>query len=135
MNVPFLDLKAQYLSLRNELDSAIQQVIDDTAFAGGPYVEKFEQEFSAYCQCSAAAGVSSGTNALHLALLALNIGPGDEVITAANTFTAVQHLSLPIVARKPTRWIRPQPKLRLLRKPEPSFRFTSSAKLRIWMPF
>ncbi len=88
MNVPFLDLKAQYLSMRDELDSAMQQVINDTAFAGGPYVEKFEQEFAPYCQCSAAAGVSSGTNALHLALLALGIKPGDEVITAANTFIA-----------------------------------------------
>lgn len=88
MNVPFLDLTAQYLSLRDELNHAIQQVIDDTAFAGGPYVEKFEKEFAAYCQCVAAAGVSSGTSALHLALLALGIGPGDEVITAANTFIA-----------------------------------------------
>lgn len=88
MKVPFLDLKAQYLTLREELHAAMQQVIDDTAFAGGPYVEKFETEFAAYCQCSGAAGVSSGTNALHLALLALGIGPGDEVITAASSFIA-----------------------------------------------
>ncbi len=88
MKVPFLDLGEQYRSLRNEIDAAIEAVIRDTAFAGGPYVEQFEKEFAAYCQCSSAAGVSSGTHALHLALLALGIGPGDEVITAANTFIA-----------------------------------------------
>lgn len=88
MNVPFLDLKTQYNALREELHAAMQQVIDDTAFAGGPYVERFEHEFAAYCQADFCAGVSSGTSALHLALAALDIGPGDEVITAANTFIA-----------------------------------------------
>lgn len=88
MKVPYLDLKAQYEDLHEELDAAIQQVIANTAFAGGPYVAAFEEEFAAYCQCNYAAGVSSGTNAIHLALLALDIGPGDEVITAANTFIA-----------------------------------------------
>lgn len=88
MNVPFLNLKAQYDALHEELNAAMQQVINDTAFAGGPYVETFEEQFAAYCQCDYAAGVSSGTDALHLALLALGIGPGDEVITAANTFIA-----------------------------------------------
>ena len=88
MRVPFLDLKAQYKALHDELDFAMQQVLNDTAFAGGPYVEKFEQEFAEYCQSSVAAGVSSGTNALHMALLGLGIGPGDEVITADNTFIA-----------------------------------------------
>jgi dTDP-4-amino-4,6-dideoxygalactose transaminase len=88
MKVPYLDLNAQYQSLRTELNDAMQQVINDAAFAGGPYVEKFEEAFAAYCQCSFAAGVSSGTSAIHLALLALGIGPGDEVITAANTFIA-----------------------------------------------
>ncbi len=88
MNVPYLDLKAQYQLLHHEIDAAMRRVIDDTAFAGGPYVEKFEEEFAAFCQCSYAAGVSSGTSALHLTLLALGIGPGDEVITVANTFIA-----------------------------------------------
>jgi dTDP-4-amino-4,6-dideoxygalactose transaminase len=88
MNVPFLDLKAQYKAIGDELDAAMQEVIDHTAFAGGPYVEQFEHEFAAYCQCPAAAGVSSGTSALHLALLAMGIGSGDEVITATNTFIA-----------------------------------------------
>ena len=88
MNVPYLDLKSQYVALRNELDRAIQEVIENTAFAGGPYVAAFEEQFAAYCHCAFAAGVSSGTNAIHLALLALDIGPGDEVITAANTFIA-----------------------------------------------
>lgn len=88
MKVPYLDLKAQYDDLREELDEAVRRVIADTAFAGGPYVAAFEEEFAAYCQCEYAAGVSSGTNAIHLALLALGVGPGDEVITAANTFIA-----------------------------------------------
>jgi dTDP-4-amino-4,6-dideoxygalactose transaminase len=88
MKVPFLDLGAQYAVLRREIDDAIQEVIDHTAFAGGPYVQTFEEEFAAYCQCASAAGVSNGTDALHLALLALGVGPGDEVITAANTFIA-----------------------------------------------
>lgn len=88
MKVPYLDLKIQYEALQEELDGAIHEVIENTAFAGGPYVAAFEEEFAAYCQCAFAAGVSSGTNAIHLALLALDIGPGDEVITAANTFIA-----------------------------------------------
>jgi len=88
MNVPYLDLKVQYTALKDELDDAMRQVIADAAFAGGPYVAAFEEEFAVYCQCSFAAGVSSGTNAIHLALLALGVGPGDEVITAANTFVA-----------------------------------------------
>ncbi|MBN1846620.1 MAG: DegT/DnrJ/EryC1/StrS family aminotransferase [Sedimentisphaerales bacterium] len=88
MKVPFLDLKAQYESIRPEVNQALQQVLDKTAFAGGPFVSRFEEEFAAYCGCAHAVGVSSGTSALWLALLALGIGPGDEVITAANTFIA-----------------------------------------------
>jgi len=88
MKVPFLDLKAQYLSIKNEIDSVIQEVIDNTAFAGGPFVKKFEQQFAEYCQCKFAIGVSSGTSALWLALRGLGIGEGDEVITVPNTFIA-----------------------------------------------
>ena len=88
MKIPFLDLKAQYESIRDEIASALQQVLDNTAFAGGPYVEKFEKEFASFCQCESAIGVGSGTDALWMALLAIGIGQGDEVITTPNTFIA-----------------------------------------------
>jgi dTDP-4-amino-4,6-dideoxygalactose transaminase len=88
MKVPFLDLKSQYESIKDEINKAIQQVLDSCAFAGGPFVEKFEKEFAAFCQCKHCAGVGSGTEALWLSLLALGIGPGDEVITVSNTFIA-----------------------------------------------
>jgi len=88
MRVPFLDLKVQYASIRDEIATALQQVLDDTAFAGGPFVEKFENDFSSFCQCKFAVGVSSGTAALWMALLGLGCGPGDEVITTPNTFIA-----------------------------------------------
>ena len=88
MKVPFLDLKIQYESIRDEVASALQQVLDNTAFAGGPFVEKFEKEFASFCQCDFAVGVGSGTAALWIALLSLGIGQGDEVITTPNTFIA-----------------------------------------------
>ena len=88
MEVPFLDLKAQYQAHREEFDTAIQQVIDKTAYAGGPFVQQFEEAFAEYCQTKHAVGVSSGTSALWIALLALGVGPGDEVITTPNTFIA-----------------------------------------------
>jgi dTDP-4-amino-4,6-dideoxygalactose transaminase len=88
MKVPFLDLKAQYESIRDEIAPALQRVLEATAFAGGPFVEQFEKEFAAFCHCQHAIGASSGTDALVLALAALDIGPGDEVITVPNTFVA-----------------------------------------------
>jgi dTDP-4-amino-4,6-dideoxygalactose transaminase len=88
MKVPFLDLKAQYKSIKDEINESLQQVLDSCAFAGGPFVEKFENNFAAYCQCKYAVGVGSGTEALWLALLALGVGAGDEVITVSNTFIA-----------------------------------------------
>ena len=88
MKVPFLDLKVQYESIRDEIAIALQEVLDNTAFAGGPFVEKFEKEFASFCQCEFAIGVSSGTTALWLTLLGLGIGAGDEVITIPNTFIA-----------------------------------------------
>ncbi|HEU0209518.1 MAG TPA: DegT/DnrJ/EryC1/StrS family aminotransferase [Candidatus Udaeobacter sp.] len=86
--VPFLDLKAEHAPLRKEFDEAIRQVIDSNAFAGGPFVTKFEEEFAAFCDCEHAIGLGSGTEALWLVLLALGIGPGDEVITVPSTFMA-----------------------------------------------
>ncbi len=88
MKVPFLDLKAQYESIRDEVAVAIQQVLDKTAFAGGPFVAQFEKEFAAFCGTKSAIGVGSGTDALWLALAGLGIGPGHEVITVPNTFIA-----------------------------------------------
>ncbi len=88
MKVPFLDLKAHHEPLRAQIDAAIAEVIDSNAFAGGPFVAKFEEEFAAYCGARFAIGVGSGTDALWLTLLALGVGPGDEVITVPNTFMA-----------------------------------------------
>ncbi len=88
MKVPFLDLKAQYALLRDEINPAIQEVLDSTAFAGGPFVKRFEEDFARFCRCQEAVGVGNGTDALWLALLALGIKPDDEVITVPNTFMA-----------------------------------------------
>jgi len=88
MPVPFLDLKAQYLPLQGEIQDAIAAVIDQTAFAGGPFVAKFEAQFAEFCRCRQAIGVGNGTDALWLSLVALGVGPGDEVITVPNTFIA-----------------------------------------------
>jgi len=88
MKVPYLDLKAQYESIRGEIGDAIQQVLDRTAFAGGPFVAQFEKEFAAFCGTRFSAGVGSGTDALWMALLALGVGPGDEVVTVPDTFIA-----------------------------------------------
>src|SRR5438132_10382850 len=88
MTVPFLDLKAHHRPIREQLDAAIAQVIDSGAFAGGPFVASFERDFAAYCGARFAVGVGNGTDALWLTLLALGIGPGDEVITVPNTFFA-----------------------------------------------
>jgi len=88
MKVPFLDLKAHHAPIREQLDAAIAEVIDAGAFAGGPFVAKFEKEFAAYCGAARAVGVGNGTDALWFALLALGVGPNDEVITVPNTFMA-----------------------------------------------
>ncbi len=86
--IPFLDLKAQYNDIRAEVNLAIQGVLDSCQFTLGSEVEAFEQEFAAYCGASHGVGVNSGTSALHLALLAAGVGPGDEVITVPFTFVA-----------------------------------------------
>src|SRR5690349_2988769 len=88
MNVPFLDLKAHHEPLLPEIEAAIKAVIESSAFAGGPFVARFEEEFARYCGCKYAAGLGNGTDALWLALLALGVGPGDEVVTVPSTFMA-----------------------------------------------
>jgi dTDP-4-amino-4,6-dideoxygalactose transaminase len=86
--VPFLDLKAQYRGIREEVNAAILQVLESGQFVLGDAVEAFEKNFSAYCGVEHAVALNSGTSALHLALLAAGIGPGDEVITVPMTFVA-----------------------------------------------
>ena len=81
MKVPFLDLKAHHDPIKDEVMEAISAVIDRNAFAGGPFVEAFENALASYCGVEHAIGVGSGTESLWLALKALEIGPGDEVIT------------------------------------------------------
>jgi len=88
IKVPFLDLAAHHAPLRAEFDRAIGDVIDSGAFAGGPFVEKFEADFSAHNNSLFAVGVGSGTEALWLVMLACGIGEGDEVITVPTTFMA-----------------------------------------------
>ena len=88
IKVPYLDLKAQYASIKTEIDAAIARVLDSCQFVLGSEVAGFEQEFSTYCGTSACIAVNSGTSALHLALIAAGVGPGDEVITVPFTFVA-----------------------------------------------
>jgi len=86
--IPLIDLKAQYRSIKPEIDTAVQRVLEDGQFALGPAVSRFEQAFAAYCGAGEAIGVNSGTSALHLALLAAGVTPGDEVVTVPFTFVA-----------------------------------------------
>ncbi len=88
MQIPLVDLKAQYARIKPEIDAAMQRVVENTAFIMGKEVKAFEDGFAAYQGVKHAIGVSSGTDAIFLALAALGIGPGDEVITVAHTFIA-----------------------------------------------
>ena len=86
--IPFLDLKAQYQQMKREIDTAISGVIESAHFVLGPEVTAFEERFAKYCDVKHCTALNSGTSALHLALLAAGIGPGDEVITVSMTFVA-----------------------------------------------
>lgn len=88
MKVPFLDLRAAYLELKPEIDAAVARVLDSGWYIGGEEVESFEAEWAAYCEANHAVGVGNGLDALHLALKALGVGPGDEVIVPSNTYIA-----------------------------------------------
>lgn len=86
--IPFLDLKAPYFELKEELDAAIARVLGSGWFIGGPEVDRFEEEYARYCSARHAVGVANGLDALHLALRALDVGSGDEVIVPSNTYIA-----------------------------------------------
>lgn len=86
--IPCLDLKDQHQQIKSEIFEAFERVYEKTAFSGGPFVEEFEKKFANYSGVTHALGVSNGTTALHLAMLALGVGEGDEVILPANTFIA-----------------------------------------------
>src|SRR5437899_12857601 len=88
MQVPFIDLRSHHEPMMGELLDAFRQVSETSAFAGGTFVARFENEFAAFCGTRYALGVGSGTDALWLSLLALGVGPGDEVVTAPNSFMA-----------------------------------------------
>ena len=87
-SIPFLDLVAQHLELEGELTAAFGSALRTAGFIGGPIVEDFERTFAEYCECNYCVGVSSGTDALRLALMAAGIGQGETVITVSNTFIA-----------------------------------------------
>lgn len=86
--IPFLDLKAQYRQIKPEIDAAVSRVVNSGHFVLGPEVTAFEARFADYCRIAHCRAVNSGTSALHLALLAAGVGPGDEVITVSMTFVA-----------------------------------------------
>ena len=86
--IPLVDLQAQYASIKNEIDAAVLEVLASGQFALGPEVAAFEEEFAAFCSAKHGIAVNSGTSALHLALLAAGVGPGDEGVTVPFTFIA-----------------------------------------------
>ena len=88
MKVPFLDLESSYRQLQPEIDAAVKRVLASGRYILGEEVDAFEQEYASYCQAEHCVGVANGFDALHLALLALGVGPGDEVIVPSNTFIA-----------------------------------------------
>jgi dTDP-4-amino-4,6-dideoxygalactose transaminase len=97
--IPLVDLKAQYASIKPEIDDAVRRVIETTGFIGGPEVRAFEEEFARFCGAGFAVGVSSGTSALHMALIGAGVGPGDEVVTVSHTFIATAEMIVRCGAR------------------------------------
>ena len=86
--IPFLDLRAAYLELKTDIDAAVARVLDSGWYILGPEVDAFEADWAAYCQADHAVGLANGLDALILALRALDVGPGDEVIVPSNTYIA-----------------------------------------------
>ncbi len=100
MTIPLVDLKAQYASIKPEIDAAIQRVVDNTSFILGKEVSEFEKNFAAFCRAQFCIGIDSGTAALHLALLLCDVKPGDEVITTTHTFIATAEV-ISVIGAKP----------------------------------
>ncbi len=100
MHIPLVDLKAQFRSVRGETLRAIEAVLDSMELFLGPQTRAFEQEFAAYCGAPHAIGVGNGTDALHLALRALGVGAGDEVVTVSHTFFATAE-AIELVGARP----------------------------------
>jgi len=98
MNIPLVDLKAQYNSIKDEIDGVVSDVLSKSAFIGGSYVSTFETAFAGFCKTKHCVGVGNGTDALFIALKTLGIGCGDEVITAANSFIAASMRATPPVS-------------------------------------
>ena len=97
--IPLVDLRGQYGRIRGEVDAAVQRVLASQSFVHGEEVESFEREFAAYCRTEYAVGCGSGTDALTLSLMALGIGPGDEVLCPAYSFVATATSILSLGAR------------------------------------
>ena len=97
--IPLVDLKAQYETIRPEIDEAIRGVIENTAVVGGPELKALEEEISSFCETGYGIGASSGTTALHLAFLGAGVGEGDEVITVSHTFIATSEMIVRCGAR------------------------------------
>ena len=138
--IPFVDLKLQHAAIRGEIDAAIRDVIDRCEFTLGRDVAAFEEEFAAYCSTAYGVAVNTGTSALHLALLAAGVGPGDEVITVPFTFVATVSAidytgARPVFVDIDPRTYTMNPsgsRPRSRRAPRPSFRCTSTAKRPTW---
>ena len=99
MKIPFVDLKSLHNELRGELQEVFERVLENSSFVLGPEVQRFEQEFAAYVGTTHCVAVNTGTAAIHLALAALGIGPGDEVITVPHTFIATAEAITAVGAR------------------------------------
>ena len=97
--IPFVDLRAQYTSIKSRVDRAVANVLERTQFVGGAILSDFEESFGTFCETEHAIGTSSGTASLHLALLAMDIGPGDEVILPSHTFIATVEPVVQVGAR------------------------------------
>ena len=99
MKVPFVDLRAQYRSIKNGIDQSIQKVVDEQAFVRGKYVQEFEREFSIANGIDECVSCANGTDAIYIALKALGIGPDDEVITTALSWISTSETITQVGAR------------------------------------
>jgi len=122
MGVPFFDSNEQYQSIKGEVNTNIQRVMDSCRFVLGENVNSFEKEFASFCGTEYAAGVANGTDGLRLALLACGVGKGDEVITVPHTFIAT------------TEAISHKLKKRQIEEQKQYFQSTCLDSLQIWIP-